>query len=77
MKEEKKEVINQLIKKLEEIRDTDEIENINIIPYEEVERFEMINGKTYVFLQTTISIRHNGLYKKGTISDDFTYKLIN
>lgn len=70
----KKELINVLIKKLEKIRDTHEIEDFEVIPIEEVESFECLDGTAYAILQTTINIRSRKTYLKGDIFDDFIYK---
>ena len=70
----KKELINVLIKKLEKIRDTHEIEEVEVIPIEEVESFECLDGTAYVILQTTINIRSEKVFLKGDIFDDFLYK---
>lgn len=72
-----KEIINALIERLKQIRDTEEIENVEVIPYEEIASFEMIDGKKYVRLQTSINIEHKSLYQKGNTSDDFIYKSLD
>lgn len=74
--EDRIEVINRIIKKLEKIRDTEEIEEINIIPFQEVEETRFFNGEVYVILSTIIEIRSEKLYQKGDITDDFIYKAI-
>ena len=71
-----KEAINNLIKKLEEIRDTEEIEKVNVIPFQEVEETRFMNGEIYVILSTIVEIRSRRLYQKGDISDDFIYKAV-
>lgn len=70
----KKELINALIKKLETIRDTQQIEEFEVIPIEEAESFEFLDGTAYAILQTTINIRSRKTYLKGDIFDDFIYK---
>ena len=75
-KNDKKELINSVIKKLEKIRDTSEIDEIVVYPYEEVEEYKFLDGKQYVILQTTISLRYNNLFEKGDIDDTFLYKPI-
>ena len=72
----KLDVINGLIEKLEEIKD-DQIDSIEIVPYQEVNSYELINGEKYALLETLITIKHKRIYKKGTINDDFLYKAIN
>lgn len=72
-----KDTINALIKKLEKIRDTDEINEVEVIPYEEVDSFEMIDGTTYVTLQMTINLRYKKLFEKGNIFDNFIYKIVD
>lgn len=71
-----KETINNLIKKLEEIRDTEEIEKVNVIPFQKVEETRFMNGEIYVILSTIVEIRSRRLYRKGDISDDFIYKAV-
>ena len=71
-----KETINTLIKKLEKIRDTGEIEQVDIKPIQEVDNWEMCDGTCYVTLSTIVEIRHRGVYEKGDIFDDFLYKPI-
>ena len=72
----KKECINRLIKRLKEIRDTNELEEVEVVPTEEVDNFMFANGEEYVILETNISIRHKGLYKKGQWYDDYLYRKI-
>ena len=72
-----KDTINALIKRLEKIRNTDEINEVEVIPYEEVDSFKMIDGKTYVTLQMTINIRYEKLFEKGDIFDNFAYKIVD
>lgn len=72
-----KDTINALIKRLEKIRDTEEIQEVDVIPFEEVERFEMCDGTSYAFLQMTINIRRKKLFEKGDIFDNFNYKMID
>lgn len=74
MKDKRIKIINAIIKKLEEIRDKEEIDEIIIFPHDEVEEFKLLNGNTYVILATTFSIRHTKLYQKGNVLDNFTYK---
>lgn len=74
IKDERIKIINAIIKKLEEIRDREEINEIIISPYEEVEEFKRLDGTTYVVLQTSFSIRHMRLYQKGDEFDSFSYK---
>lgn len=75
-KDKKKELINRLIKRLEEIRDTNELEEVEIFPTEEVNNFMFASGEEYVILETNISIRHKGLYQKGQWYDDYMYRKI-
>lgn len=70
----KREQINKLIKTLETIRDTDEIDEFDVSPHQETDSFQMMDGTTYVLLSTTIEIKHKHVYQKGDIFDDFLYK---
>ena len=72
-----KDTINALIKKLEKIRDTDEINEVEVIPYEEVESFETYGSTSYAILQMTINLRYKKLFEKGNIFDNFTYKIVD
>lgn len=74
MEDRKKEAINKIIKKLEKIRDTEEIEEVTITPLEEINEYKMYNGNTYVRLAHTITIEYNHLFQKGDVFDDFIYK---
>jgi hypothetical protein len=69
-----REQINKLIKTLETIRDTDEIDEFDVSPHHETDSFQMMDGTTYVLLSTTIEIKHKRVYQKGDIFDDFLYK---
>ena len=73
----KKEIINKVIKKLEKIRDTEQIEEITLTPLEEVQEYRMYDGNTYVKLACNINIEYNHLFQKGDIFDDFIYKEVS
>lgn len=72
-----KDTINALIKKLERIRNTDEINEVEVIPYEEVESFETYDGTSYAILQMTINVRYKKLFEKGDIFDNYAYKIVD
>ena len=69
MIEEKKIIINQLIKRLEEIRDTDEIKEISIEPFHIVEEYRMVDGKIYGIASQDIEIRYEKMFVKKSDFD--------
>lgn len=62
MIEQQKEIINQLIKRLEQIRDTDEIKEVSVEPFHIVEEYRMIDGKIYGTGSQVVEIRYDKLF---------------
>lgn len=60
---EQKKTINKIIKRLKEIRDTEEIEDLIIRGSENVENFLCENEFDYVTLKTTIEIKSKNVFK--------------
>ncbi|MBR2245647.1 MAG: hypothetical protein IKN65_00685 [Clostridia bacterium] len=71
MKDMRKEAINQLIKRLEQIRDTDEIKEVNVIPFHIVEEFRMVNGEIYGIGSQNIEIRYEKIFVKKDEFDEW------
>lgn len=69
MIEEKKAIINSLIKRLEEIRDTDEIKEISVEPFHIVEEYKTVDGKTYGIGSQNIEIRYEKMFVKKSDFD--------
>lgn len=69
MIDEKKAIINSLIKKLEEIRDTDEIKEISVEPFHIVEEYRMIDEKIYGIASQDIEIRYEKMFIKKSDFD--------
>ena len=67
-----KDVINQLIKRLEQIRDTDEIKEISVKPFHIVEEFRMVNGEIYGTGSQIIEIKYDKLFVKKDEFDEWT-----
>jgi hypothetical protein len=59
----RKEAINALIRKLEQIRDTDEIEEFIICPLEQYEEYKLLDGTEYSLLESVVRIRHKRFTK--------------
>lgn len=60
---EQKKTINKIIKRLKEIRDTEELEDLIVRGNENAERFIYENGFEYITLKTTIEIKSKKLFK--------------
>lgn len=60
---EQKKTINKIIKRLKEIRDTEELEDLIVRGNENVERFIYENGFEYITLKTIIEIKSKKLFK--------------
>lgn len=72
-----KNVIDNLIKKLEEIRDNAEEIEIEVKPYEEEDCIECVDGKVYCHLKQVIELKYKQLYQKGDKWDKVAYKKID
>ena len=66
-----KEIITQLIKRLEQIRDTDEIKEISVIPFHIVEEFRIVDGTIYGTGSQNIEIRYDKLFVKKNEFDEW------
>lgn len=71
MENQKKIIINNLIKRLEEIRDTTQIEEIEIIPFHIKKEIKMINGEIYGYGSQNIQINYSKLFKKENELDSW------
>nr|DAI46426.1 MAG TPA: hypothetical protein [Caudoviricetes sp.] len=60
---EQKKTINKIIKRLKEIRDTEELEDLIVRGNENAERFIYENGFEYITLKTIIEIKSKKLFK--------------
>ena len=60
---EQKKTINKIIKRLKEIRDTEEIEDLIVRGKENVESLICENEFDYVTLKTTIEIKSKNVFK--------------
>ena len=60
---EQKKTINKIIKRLKEIRDTEELEDLIVKGNENAERFIYENGFEYITLKTIIEIKSKKLFK--------------
>lgn len=60
---EQKKTINKIIKRLKEIRDTEELEDLIVRGNENAERFIYENGFEYITLKTIIEIKSKKLLK--------------
>lgn len=65
----KKGIINSLIKRLEEIRDTDEIKEVNVEPFHIVEEYRMVDGKIYGIGSQNIEIRYEKMFVRKSDFD--------
>lgn len=68
---EKKSIINKLIKRLEQIRDTDEIKEVSVIPFHIVEEFKMEDGKMYGIGSQNIEIRYEKMFVEKNEFDNW------
>lgn len=64
MIEYKKELIDSLIKRLEEIRDSTKIEDITIEPFHIAEEWKMIDGSMYGIGSQNITIKYEKMFVK-------------
>lgn len=71
MIEQQKEIINQLIKRLEQIRDTDEIKEVSVEPFHIVEEFRMADGIIYGTGSQNIEIKYDKLFVKENEFDEW------
>ena len=60
---EQKKTINKIIKRLKEIRDKEELEDLIVRGNENAERFIYENGFEYITLKTIIEIKSKKLFK--------------
>jgi hypothetical protein len=60
---EQKKTINKIIKRLKQIRDTEELEDLIVKGNENAERFIYENGFEYITLKTIIEIKSKKLFK--------------
>lgn len=75
MIDKKKAIINSLIKRLEEIRDTDEIKEVSVEPFHIVEEFRMVDGTMYGIGSQNIEIRYEKMFVRK--SDFDKWKQLN
>lgn len=66
-----KDMINQLIKRLEQIRDTAEIKEFNVEPFHIVEEVRMADGTLYGIASQNIEIKYEKMFVKKDEFDNW------